>query len=253
MVEQSRPLSGPAPEDRRVDPAQGGAAVALDPALLAVLESAARLQQLVPDAVLVGRSAAAAYAGHRMSFDHDHVLTDLRDRFDVVLEALESEGEWVTNRVRPGTIILGRIGDIEAGVRQLIRRTPLEVTELELPSGATLRVPTPDETLRIKAFLVVRRNQVRDYLDVVALADRYGLPHAASVLRRMDDFYADQHGDGDGVASQVVRQLADPRPADTSTTRELHRYKSLDPRWHRWADVARASRALAGAILEGES
>jgi hypothetical protein len=33
--------------------------------LLAVLESAARLQRLVPDAVLVGGSAAAAYAGHR--------------------------------------------------------------------------------------------------------------------------------------------------------------------------------------------
>lgn len=45
------------------------------------------------------------YAGHRDSFDHDHVLTDLRDRFDLVLEALESEGDWVTNRVRPGKII----------------------------------------------------------------------------------------------------------------------------------------------------
>lgn len=224
----------------------------LDPGLIAVLESAARLQALVPDAILVGGSAAAAYAGHRLSFDHDHVLADLRERFEVVLEALESEGEWVTNRVRPGKIILGRIGDIEAGVRQLIRRTPLEVAELRLPSGATVRVPTPDETLRIKAFLIVRRNQVRDYLDVVALADRYGVEHAASVLRRMDNFYADQHGGGDGVASQVVRQLADPRPADTSTTRELPRYKALDPRWHRWADVTRASRALAREIVEGE-
>ena len=62
------------------------------PDLLAVLESASRLQQMVPYAVLVGRSAAALYAGHRDSYDHDHVLADLRDRFDVVLEALESEG-----------------------------------------------------------------------------------------------------------------------------------------------------------------
>lgn len=69
--------------------------------LLAVLESASRLQQIVPDAVLVGGSAAALYAGHRDSYDHDHVLADLRDRFDVVLEALESEGDWVTNRVVP--------------------------------------------------------------------------------------------------------------------------------------------------------
>lgn len=80
------------------------------PALLAVLESAARLQELVPDAVLVGRSMAALYAAHRDSFDHDHVVADLRDRFEVVLDALESEGEWVTNRVQPGKLILGRLG-----------------------------------------------------------------------------------------------------------------------------------------------
>jgi hypothetical protein len=49
-------------------------------------------------------SAAALCAGHRDSFDHDHVLADLRDRFDVVLEALESEGQWVTNRVVPGKV-----------------------------------------------------------------------------------------------------------------------------------------------------
>jgi hypothetical protein len=227
--------------------------VHLRPELLEVLESAARLQQLVPDAVLVGGSAAAAYAGHRLSFDHDHVINDLRDRFDVVLEALESEGEWVTNRVRPGKIILGQLGDIEAGVRQLIRRTPLEVAEMRLPSGASVRVPTPDETLRIKAFMIVKRNQVRDYLDVAALADRYGLEHAASVLDRIDDFYADQHdGEGRGVASQVVRQLADPRPADTATIKDLARYKGLDPRWHRWSDVVATCRRLAATMTKGD-
>lgn len=217
--------------------------------LLDVLESAARLQSLVPDAVLVGRSAAAAYAGHRLSYDHDHVVADLKDRFDVVLEALESEGEWVTNRVRPGKIILGRIGDIEAGVRQLIRRVPLEVTDMPLPSGASVRVPTVDETLRIKAFLIIRRNQVRDYLDVAALADRYGIDHCARVLADMDEFYADQHGEGDGVASQVARQLAEPSPADSQTLNELARYKGLDPRWHDWAEVVGVCRRLALAMI----
>ena len=151
--------------------------------LTAVLESAARLQEMVPDAVLVGGSAAALYAGHRDSFDHDHVLRDLRDRFDMVLEALESEGDWVTNRVRPGKLVLGRLGDIEAGVRQLIRTRPLETVEIELPSGRTLRVPTADETLRVKAFLVVRRNQTRDYLDVAALADHWKRDEAESARR----------------------------------------------------------------------
>ena len=256
MVEKPRtPAGGPA--RGRVAHRPGTEPdVTLDPALVDVLESAARLQQLVPDAVLVGDSAAVAYVVHRLSFDHDHVVDDLRGRFDVVLEALEVEGEWVTNRVRPGKVILGQIGDIEGGVRQLIRRTPLEVTELTLPSGAKVRVPTPDETLRIKAFLIVKRNQVRDYLDVAALADRYGIDHAAAVLARIDDFYADQHDgqhddQGEGVASQVVRQLAAPTPADTATLKELHRYKGLAPRWHQWSDVVSVCRRLAAAITKG--
>lgn len=57
---------------------------ALDPVLLEVLESAARLQSLVPDAILVGGAAAASYAAHRLSFGHDHVVEELRDRFDMV-------------------------------------------------------------------------------------------------------------------------------------------------------------------------
>ncbi len=222
------------------------------PELLAVLESASRLQELVPDAVLVGGSAAALYAGHRDSYDHDHVLADLRDRFDMVLEALESEGEWVTNRVRPGKIILGRLGDIEAGVRQMIRLRPLETAEVALPSGRTLRVPTVEETLRIKGFLVVRRNQTRDYLDVVALADRCKIHAAAKVLAEIDDYYADQHTEGHGVASQVARQLADPRPSDASTTRQLDLYRNLSPRWTDWAEVRAVCLELASAMLDPE-
>ncbi len=45
-----------------------------------VLSSAARLQRVLPDAVLVGGTAAVLYAKHRLSIDADHVLTDLRHR-----------------------------------------------------------------------------------------------------------------------------------------------------------------------------
>ncbi len=222
------------------------------PELLAVLESASRLQQLVPDAVLVGGSAAALYAGHRDSYDHDHVLADLRERFDVVLDALESEGGWVTNRVVPGKIILGQLGDIEAGVRQMIRTRPLETARVVLPSGRVLTVPTAEETLRIKGFLIVRRNQTRDYLDVAALADRYGILGAAQVLARIDDYYADQHGEGRGVAAQLVRQLADPRPKDSSVTRQLDAYRNLASRWTDWGEVRSVCGQLAADMLEAE-
>jgi hypothetical protein len=234
-------------------PSKGDSLGEVSPELLAVLESASRLQQVVPDAVLVGGSAAALYAGHRDSYDHDHVLADLRDRFEVVLEALESEGEWVTNRVVPGKVILGQLGDIEAGVRQMIRTRPLEITHVTLPLGRTLTVPTAEETLRIKGFLIVRRNQTRDYLDVAALADRYGLDQAARVLARIDDYYADQHGEGSGIAAQLARQLADPRPKDSSVTGQLGAYRNLARRWTEWDEVRSVCRRLAAEMIEAEA
>lgn len=219
--------------------------------LEAVLESASRLQLLVPDAVLVGGSAAALFGGHRTSFDHDHVVADLRDRFDMVLEAIEREGDWVTNRITPGKIILGELGGIEAGVRQLIRARPLETQEVTLRSGHSLRVPTAAETLRIKAFLVIKRNQVRDYLDVAGLSSRYGTGPSAAILSNIDDYY-DSTADGERVASQVARQLAQPRPKDSRVTASLSSYKNLHPRWQNWASVLEQVRTVAREMDLGE-
>jgi hypothetical protein len=185
--------------------------------------------------------------------DHDDVLAvvaSLRDRFDVVLEALEREPDWVTNRVTPGKIILGELGGIESGVRQLIRTRPLEVETMRLPSGRALRVPTLDETLRIKAFLIVKRNQARDYLDVAALADTAGLEHAAEVLTLIDDYYSDTAHDGAPVASQLVAQLAAPRPRDSSVVRSFSSYKGVSPKWQRWENVVSTCHALAD-LMEG--
>ncbi|HLQ57289.1 MAG TPA: hypothetical protein VK162_23830 [Streptosporangiaceae bacterium] len=235
--------SGRTRDDDRASPQAPGLQC---PELLQVLESAARLQQIVPDAVLVGGSAAALWANHRSSRDHGHVLADLAERFSTVLAAIESTDGWVTNRVTPGKIILGELGDIESGVRQLIRNEPLEVCEVILPSGRKLRVPTPDETLRIKGYLIVRRNLVRDYIDVAALSDRYRIQHAAEVFRHIDDFYSDQRGPGsEGVATQLARQLAGPRPADVRTVRQLREYKGLDARWTDWKNVTGICRAVA--------
>jgi len=219
--------------------------------LLAVLESAARFQELVPDAVLAGGSAAAVHAGHRDSFDHDHVLADLQCRFDGVLEAIETEGTWVTHRVTPGKILLEALGDIEAGVRQMIRERPLETVEVVMPSGRRVRVPTAAETLRIKGFLVVRRNQTRDFLDVAALSSTYGIHDAGHVLANIDEYYSDL-SEGRGVSSQVARQLADPRPADPSVTRELAAYRNLATEWTDWSRVRAVCRDVAAAMLAAE-
>jgi Nucleotidyl transferase AbiEii toxin, Type IV TA system len=208
-----------------------------DPRFVALLESAAHLQRLIPGAVLVGGSAAIFYADHRESRDHDHVLADLEDRFEMVLEAVEADEGWATNRVTPGKVILGNLDGIEAGVRQMIRKVPLEVATVKVPSGSQVTVPTIDETLRIKAFLIVRRNQTRDYLDLAAVAESMGVDRAAEVLASMDDYYADQHGEGDGVASQLVRQLSDPQPTDRSVIDQLSSYRRLRSRWTEWSAV----------------
>ncbi|MDR1189732.1 MAG: hypothetical protein LBK95_20145 [Bifidobacteriaceae bacterium] len=214
-----------------------------------ILASAARLQRLVPDAVMVGGSAAALHAHHRISFDHDHVLTDLRNRFDAVLDALEREGDWVTNRVTPGKIVLGELGGIETGVRQLIRRRPLETESYHLPDGSEVTVPTIEEALRIKAFLVVKRNQVRDYLDVAALAATMGIDRAGAALAGIDAYYADQAPEEGTVAAQVAAQLAEPAPKDARATTRLAAYKGLASRWHDWGQVKTVCRAVAAAML----
>lgn len=212
-----------------------------------VLQSAARLQEVVPDAVLVGGSAAAMYAGHRESFDHDHVLTDLVDRYEAVLEAVEATEGWATSvrASRPPFTIMGSLGGIEAGLRQLRRSRPLETCRVDVGDGLSVVAPTVDEALRVKAYLVVQRNVVRDYLDVAALADHVGHDNAVTVLEGIDDFYADRSGEPASVLTSLVVALADPSPFDTEVTDELPRYKGLDERWHEWGNVVDACQRLA--------
>jgi hypothetical protein len=47
----------------------------------------------------------------------------------VVSRSAAADEGWATNRVTPGKVILGNLDGIEAGVRQMIRKTPLEVTK----------------------------------------------------------------------------------------------------------------------------
>ena len=53
-----------------------------------LLAHAATLQTRVPGAILVGGTAAALHAGHRFSFDHDHVVTELARNYDSAISAL---------------------------------------------------------------------------------------------------------------------------------------------------------------------
>ena len=214
-----------------------------------VLAASAHLQRLLPDAVLVGGSASAIHAGHRVSFDDDHVLADLGERFDDILQHLEQADGWTTARINRPVLILGSLDGIETGIRQLIRRRPLDVEEVGVPGG-TVRVPTLQEMLRVKSWLVLRRNATRDYLDAVALADRVGHDDAVVVLLGLDAYYEDQRGPGGRrVATQLAKQLAAPAPYDLSDV-DLRHYRQLVSRWRDWTEVERSARELAVGMLE---
>lgn len=146
--------------------------------------------------------------------------------------------------------LLGSLGGIEAFLRQLRRSTPLQVQEVTLPSGQTLAAPTPQEALRVKAYLIVQRNQVRDYLDVAALSELLGRSESVAALAGIDEFYVDRSGEGDSVLTALITRLSRPEPRDRAVTGELPAYKALRPRWQDWNRVIGACQALADALLE---
>ena len=211
-----------------------------------VLSSAARLQRILPDAVLVGGTASAIHAEHRLSRDADHVLTDLRPRFDEVLAELESVAGWKTARVQRPVQILGSLDGIETGIRQLIRDEPLE-TVIVTYHGARITIPTEGEILRIKGVLILKRNATRDYLDFVALADYMGDEKVARALQSFDRLYPQENGES--PLQQLQVQLANALPYDLEET-ELSEYKNLDPRWHDWRVVKTACSHLSTAIFD---
>lgn len=211
-----------------------------------ILSSAAHLQEILPDAVLVGGTAAAIYAEHRFSADADHVLTDLKERFDNVLAQLESVAGWKTARIRPPVQILGSLEGIETGVRQLIREQPLETAVVER-FGYRITIPTLAEMLRIKAVLILKRNATRDYLDFAALADHLGENEIVSALSRFDAMYPQENGES--ALQQLQVQLASPVPFDLEEVK-LSEYKNLVPKWHEWASVQTACSNCAVLIFD---
>ncbi len=218
-----------------------------------VLSAAAHLQRIFPDAVLVGGTASALHAQHRFSRDADHVLNDLRQRFDAVLAQLESVAGWKTARVQRPVQILGSLDGIETGVRQLIREVPLE-TEVHTHQGGQITVPTLAEILRIKGVLILKRNATRDYLDFVALAQQLGVQALAQALQNFDNLY--EQPNGQSALQQLQIQLANPMPYDLDEMQPtLAEYKNLAPQWHEWPVVKAACANAAMLIFDqiGES
>jgi hypothetical protein len=217
-----------------------------------VLNAALRLQTIVEGAVLVGGSGSAVHVRHRFSYDDDHVVEDLRDRYDDVLASLEAVAGWKSARLNRPVQILGSLDGIDTGIRQLRRNRPLD-TELVAAAGGFVRVPTLPEMLRIKSWLVVTRNATRDYVDTAALAarlDSAGNDGATQSLATLDTLYPQENGES--VLRQLAKQLAEPLPYDFERG-AFEELRGLAAPWDSWDFVEGSLREFAAGIEIGRA
>jgi heme transporter len=154
-----------------------------------------------------------------------HPVTMWRGRLSVALDALETAAD--ADRFIP-----------------VERRSPMETTKVQLPTGDRLQIPTGAETLRLKSFLIMCRNSSRDYAEFAELVESMETQTAAVVLAGMDRYYCGQHTKKQWVATQLVRRLADPQPSDDRD--ELSGPEAESD----WAQVRQRCLSVAVAMLE---
>ncbi|MCT7658911.1 MMPL family transporter [Mycobacterium deserti] len=213
-----------------------------------VVKSAAKLKTLAPHAVTVAdplalsgctptkklRSADRLNGAHRNGAANGetvksklpvHPVTMWRGRLSVALDALAAESHYERAPME--------------------RRSPVETTNVQLPTGDRLQIPTGAETLRLKSYLIMCRNSTRDYAEFAELVDAMETHTAAEVLAGMDRYYCGQQSRKQWVATQLVRRLADPQPSDEHDTRMAGPEAEAD-----WAKVRERCLSVAVAMLE---
>lgn len=198
----------------------------------ATLQAGVIAQSLV-GGIAVGGTASAIYAGHRLSTDTDHLLMDLRHHFDETLEKLTDSPEWKTARVKRPVLILGSIRDSDVGFRQSQRTISIDTVHVETDFG-DLEIPTLDEMIGMKAYLLYQRNAVRDFLDFAAMTECTTDEEVMSSLMKLDDRYGELQTNS--VRLEVSKSLTKPAPVDLDDV-DLSHYKALADEWHSWARV----------------
>jgi heme transporter len=241
-----------------------------------VLKSAARLKHLVPDAITV--ADPLAFTGcERIGDLRDHVKGgDDASTHQLAMAgtAPGSNGHSKTKKlvgglshrngagrpapravrgVHPVTLWRGRLSvALDALETQadddhpaFERRSPVETTHVQLPTGDRLQIPTGAETLRLKGYLIMSRNSSRDYAEFAELVDTMEADTAAFVLAGMDRYYCSQSPRRQWIATQLVRRLADPHPSDLDD----ESWPDPDAQAH-WEEVRQRCLSVAVAMLE---
>jgi hypothetical protein len=205
----------------------------------------------ISGAVALGGTVCSLYAAHRISYDIDFVVKDLRERFEDVSESLEALPGWVVKKTRPPVLILGKLDGIDIGYRQLRRTAPLDTIELVTADGK-LVIPTLEELLRVKAFLACERNYTRDFFDFAELSSLLPREKVIEALVLLDEKIGWEQRPT--VTLEVIKTLADCSPCDKET-HGFDTFRSLKPRMKSWKDIEATCRAisvdLSAKFIEG--
>lgn len=160
-----------------------------------------------------------------------HPVTLWRGRLSVAIDALETDPETA-----PASA---------ADRPRYARRSPVETTHVQLPTGDRLLVPTGAETLRLKGYLIMCRNSRRDYADFADMVDSLEPETAAVVLAGMDRYYCCGSPRRQWIATQLVRRLADPDPCDSPQDQGPEADGNSD-----WEGIRERCLSVAVAMLE---
>jgi RND superfamily putative drug exporter len=244
-----------------------------------VLKSAARLKHLVPDAITVadplaftgcgrndelrghvnGDDDAASATTHRLALAGTAAPTNghsTSKKFAGGLSHRNGASRAAPRAVRPVhpvTLWRGRLSvaldaletEAETDHPRFERRSPVETTHVQLPTGDRLQIPTGAETLRLKGYLIMSRNSSRDYTEFAELVDTMEAETAAFVLAGMDRYYCSQSPRRQWIATQLVRRLADPHPTDLDDESWPGPDAKAD-----WEEVRQRCLSVAVAMLE---
>ena len=247
------------------------AVIAPNADLRVALKSAAKLKHLAPDAVSVADPLAFtgcerngdALGGPNTALRADpagtngHLAAERPVTVAAPRNGLARAKPWAGRPVHPVTLWRGRLSvaidaleiKTDKAAPRYERSSPVETTNVQLPTGDRLMIPTGAETLRMKGYLIMCRNNSRDYAELADMVDTLEPETAAEVLAGMDRYYCSQPPrqlpQREWIASQLVRRLADPHPSDFT-----------DDQWTEpdakagWDDVRQRCLSVAVAMLE---
>lgn len=162
-----------------------------------------------------------------------HPVTVWRRRLAIALDALETE-TWVAN-------------EIGLEIPALTRCRPMETAAVQLPTGDRLQIPTGAETLRLAGYLLLSRNNHRDYVELAELADVLDPKTVAGALSGIDRYYSGQPAERQWMATQLVCRLADPEPTERGEDASGDDAPGASPDWEH---VRARCLAVAVAMLE---